>query len=85
MARHSRNGFLTCAGYRLAEERSAQQSSLEGLAPRGEDGYVDSRVSVSALVEGEDDFMYDPLHIELNEYFVDPSEVVSNDQKKGGS
>lgn len=45
----SHNGFLTRAGY-----RAAQQTSLEGLAPRGVDCYVDSQVSVSALDEDED-------------------------------
>ena len=39
---HSRNGFLTRAGYQLA-----QQLSLEGLAPRDVPEYIDSMVSVS--------------------------------------
>ena len=41
---HSRNGFLTAKGL----EEAAQRTSLEGLAPRGEREYLDSRVSVSA-------------------------------------
>ena len=51
---HSRNGFLTHKGYQLAEERGAQQISLEGLLPRGDCVRVDTSVSVSALVEVED-------------------------------
>ncbi len=58
----SHNGFLTVRGY---AER-AQRTSLEGLAPFGECEYVDRVGSVSALVEVEDDFDYDPLHVELN-------------------
>ncbi len=54
MSRHSRNGFLTREGYQLAEERGAQKTSLEGLAPRGVPEYIDKGVSVSALVEVED-------------------------------
>ena len=46
----SYNGFLTERG--LAE--LAQRSSLEGLAPRGENGYLDKVGSVSATVEGEE-------------------------------
>ena len=42
---HSHSGFLTAAGYAAV----AQQTSLEGLAPRGDLEYVDSRVSVSGL------------------------------------
>ena len=60
---HSRNGFLTRRGY------AAQQTSLEGLAPRGESDYVDSKVSVSALVEVEEDFDYDEDHKELNQVY----------------
>ena len=59
----SHNGFLTAKGL----EEAAQRFSLEGLAPRGELEYVDSRVSVSALVEVEDDLDYDETHKELNE------------------
>ncbi len=51
---HSRNGFLTVRGY----AENAQQTSLEGLAPRGEFEYVDSMGSVSALVEVEDLYEY---------------------------
>ncbi len=48
----SRNGFLTDRGY----AEVAQQTSLEGLAPRGGLEYVDKVVSVSALAEAEDLF-----------------------------
>jgi len=66
---HSHGGFLTAKG--LAE--AAQRFSLEGLAPRGDHAYVDRVGSVSALVEVEDDFEYDPNHNELNVLFVHPS------------
>jgi len=42
---YSRNGFLTSKGYLEV----AQQTSLEGLAPLGDSGYIDSRVSVSVI------------------------------------
>jgi len=53
----SHNGFLTERGY----AELAQRNSLEGLAPLGGTEYVDSRVSVSALVEGEDVFDHELL------------------------
>ena len=59
---HSHSGFLIRRGYALV----AQQLSLEGLAPRGECEYFDKVGSVSALIEIENDFAYDPTHIELN-------------------
>ncbi len=59
----SHNGFLTRLGY----DRVAQGLSLEGLAPWGVCEYVDRVGSVSALVEVEDDFEYDPRHVELNQ------------------
>ena len=60
------DGFLTAKGLREA----AQQTSLEGLAPRGELEYVDKVGSVSALVEVEDDFDYDEDHVNLNRRFI---------------
>ncbi len=65
---NSHGSFLTAKGLKEA----AQRFSLEGLDSRDGFGEVDSRVSVSALVEVEEDFTYDPTHIELNE----PVEVV---------
>ena len=59
---HARNGFLTAKGLKEA----AQRFSLEGLAPRGDNVYLDKVGSVSAMVEVEDDFEYDPKHTELN-------------------
>jgi len=41
----SHSGFLTAAGYAAV----AQRTSLEGLAPRGEDVYLDRVGSVSGL------------------------------------
>ncbi len=46
---HSHNGLLTAKG--LAE--AAQQTSLEGLAPRGELEYLDKVGSVSGLRRDE--------------------------------
>ena len=60
------DGFLTVRGY---AER-AQQLSLEGLASRDENGYLDKSGSVSALVEVEDDAEYDPNHVELNQRLI---------------
>jgi len=62
----SRNGFLTRRGLRLV----AQRSSLEGLLPRGATDRVDKSGSVSALVEVEEDFDYDPNHSELNRRLI---------------
>jgi hypothetical protein len=44
MSHFARNGFLTAKG--LFE--AAKRRSLEGLSPRGDNGYVDSIGSVSA-------------------------------------
>jgi len=44
---HAHNGFV------LSPAGLAQQTSLEGLAPRGEFVYVDKVSSVSALAEAE--------------------------------
>ena len=46
------NGFLTRKGYELAAEADGS--------------YLDKVGSVSALVEVEEDYTYDPRHIELN-------------------
>jgi len=66
----SHNGFLTAKG--LAE--TAQQNSLEGLAPRGELGYLDKVGSVSALVEVEGaPWLCDPLLDEQYRRFLNGS------------
>ena len=67
MPRFSRNGFLTRFGYRVA-----QRFSLEGLAPRGEAGYLDKVGSVSALAEAEDlyDFVPDAQIDEQHRRFL---------------
>jgi len=57
---HSHSGFLTRKGIRVA-----QQTSLEGLAPRGELEYIDRSVSVSALTGPEvhwDDALLEEQH-----------------------
>ena len=46
---YSHDGFLTARGRAVA-----QQLSLEGLAPRGADEYLDKVVSVSGLRRDED-------------------------------
>ncbi len=46
---YSRNGFLTSRALREV----AQQTSLEGLAPRGELGYLDKVGSVSGSTHQE--------------------------------
>ena len=52
---NSHNSFLTAKGLK----ETAQQTSLEGLAPRGVPEYVDRVGSVSALVEGEGFHVFD--------------------------
>ena len=56
---HSHNGFLTRRGH-------------ESLAEAARLQYLDKVVSVSGLIEIENDFEYDPNHIELNEIIVHP-------------
>ena len=55
---HSHNGFLTARGLAF---QAAQKNSPEGLAPRGELGYLDKVGSVSALAEAEDHYICDEL------------------------
>ena len=62
----SHNGFLTSRGYREVAQRELEF----GLAPRGVRAYVDRVVSVSALIEIENDSDYDANHIELNRRFI---------------
>ena len=66
---HSRNGFLTRQGYR----RVAQQTSLEGLAPRGVREYVDRVGSVSALVEPSEPIFVDSVIEEQHRRFLNGS------------
>ncbi len=63
---HSHGGFVLKRG----PSGPAQQLSLEGLAPRGGNGYLDRVGSVSALIEIEDDFEYDANHVELNRRLI---------------
>ena len=53
---HAHNGFLTRRGYATVAE-------AEGAL------YLDKVSSVSALVEVENDYDYDPTHKELNERY----------------
>ena len=60
---HSHGSFLTAAGYAAVAQRERELLELDGMGP---ERYVDKVGSVSALVEVEDDFEYDPNHHELN-------------------
>jgi len=64
----------------LASERAAEDYCNEVVDGAGRLLHLDSTLSVSAMVEVEDDFDYDPAHVELNALFerqlernVDPS------------
>ncbi len=61
---HSRNGFLTSVGL----EEAGQRHSLEGLAPRGDVEYLDSRVSVSGL-ELERDLFVNTLDQDIDDQY----------------
>ena len=63
MTHHSRNGFLTVEGYALHAQRERKRCGLDFMGARR---YLDNKGSVSALIEVEDDFDYDPEHVELN-------------------
>ncbi len=60
----SHNGFLTAKG--LAEAAQRERAGLELLAVGETRCYLDRVGSVSALVEVEEDYDYDVLHVELN-------------------
>ena len=64
----SHNGFVLKEA--LSPEGLAQRMVDKGLTPRGVGDIVDKSVSVSALVEVEDDFDYDPRHVELNRRLI---------------
>ena len=55
---HSHNGF------QLSPSGLAQQTSLEGLAPRGDLAYIDKVVSVSGLRRDETTMIFDDEVIE---------------------
>ncbi len=60
---HSHNGLV------LSPEGLAQRErKLDEVDAMDESRYLDKSGSVSALVEVEDDFDYDPRHIELNRH-----------------
>ena len=59
----------TLASY-LASERAAKDYCNEVVDGSGRLLYLDKVVSVSALVEVEDDFEYDPGHKELNRRLI---------------
>ncbi len=62
---HSRNGFLTKAGYALV----AQRTSLEGLTPLSDSVIVDIPISVSAS-ERHQSFWNDTLIEEQYRRFI---------------
>ena len=55
--------MLTKTGLAEAAQRESYRAALDGMEPAR---YLDRSGSVSALVEVEDDFEYDPDHIMLN-------------------
>jgi len=58
-------------GFQLSPEGLAQREFvLPGVDAMAIRPYVDKVGSVSALVEVEDDFDYDELHVELNQGFI---------------
>ena len=59
----SHNGFLTAKGFAEAAQRELELAALDVMAVRP---YLDLGVSVSALIEIENDCEYDPNHVELN-------------------
>ncbi len=62
---HSHNGF------RLSPEGLAQRElELDGVDGMDASRYLDKSGSVSASVEVEDDFEYDPDHVELNQRLI---------------
>ena len=54
----------------LASERAAVDYCNEVVDGAGRVQHLDRSVSVSALVEVEDDFDYDPTHIEFNRRLI---------------
>ena len=64
---HSRNGFLTVRGYAENAQRSPEGPELAGVVASR---YLDRVVSVSALIEIENDCEYDPNHVELNRRLI---------------
>ena len=63
MTHYFRNGFLTAQGLALSAQRERERYGVDTMAPGR---YLDKEGSVSALIEIEDDFEYDPKHVELN-------------------
>jgi len=66
---HSHGSFFTRRGYEAAR--------LYGVDKTEESRYLDKVGSVSALVEVEEDYDYDPTHIELNRRLIHGSSVHS--------
>jgi len=54
----------------LRSESAAEQYVNEEVDGQGRKQYLDKSGSVSALVEVEEDFDYDPTHIELNRRLI---------------
>ncbi len=62
---HSHGGFLLAP-----PEPRSEGAICNGVDGTGASPYLDLVGSVSALVEVEDDFEYDPNHIELNHRLI---------------
>jgi len=64
---YARNGFLTAKGLEEAAQRQLEMFGVDAMAPLQ---YLDKPGSVSALIEIENDFEYDPNHVELNRRLI---------------
>jgi len=61
----------------IQTELAAEMYVDDRVDGQGRVCYLDKVDSVSALIEIENDYDYEPTHIELNELFVDPQDVRS--------
>jgi len=57
-------------GFFVASEEAAAAYTDEGVDRDGFPQYVDKVLSVSGLIEIENDSVYDPTHIELNRRLI---------------
>ena len=64
---HSHNGFLTERGYAELAQREIYRPGVADMAMKQ---YLDRLGSVSALIEIETDYAYDPRHTELNQRLI---------------
>ena len=67
---HSHNGFILSPEGLAQRERQLDVFREVGLTRDEECVRLDMSGSVSGLIEVEDDFEYDPNHIELNQRLI---------------